>query len=128
MKHILLIFALFLLLGTMSYAQTYYVKPENGIEQPIINKLIDLKQNVTMKRENSDYTIDCSNIILIRSLKAKGFVIITDSKTGNVLAKSDEITGAVSDWGKMAGKDARYKATEKFSDKYLSEMILKLKK
>ncbi len=128
MKHKILILALSLLLGTMGYAQTYYVKPKDGIEQPIINKLIDLKQNVTMKQENSDYTIDCSNIVLIRSLKAKGFVIITDSKTGNVLGKSDEITGAINDWGKMAGKDARYKATEKFSEKYLSEMILKLKK
>lgn len=128
MKLKLLILALSLLLGTMSYGQTYYVKPKDGIEQPIINKLIDFKQNVTMKQENSDYTIDCSNIVLIRSLKAKGFVIITDSKTGNLLAKSDEITGAINDWSKLAGKDARYRATEKFSDKYLSEMILKLKK
>lgn len=57
----LIFISFFLMISAQTFCQiSYYVeKTEEGFEQPIIDKLMELGLKVTTKQENSTYTIKC---------------------------------------------------------------------
>jgi hypothetical protein len=84
----LLIFTFLIILVQIVSAQKIYVEPTSeGIEQPIIDKLLKLKKNIVTNQENSDFTIKCV-ILSPGKLKAEGNVEIYDTKTNKMLARS----------------------------------------
>ncbi len=120
----LLILVLSLLLGTMTHAQTYYVKENQTYEQPIIDKLIELNQKVTTKRENSEYTIEC---IVEKSSteRTRGHLIIIDTKTGDIIATSAEEKGGDNQY---TGKKAGTVIMQKIAKNELATLLLKSKR
>ena len=60
MKKNLLTLSFLLLMSLTGFSQTFFVeKTDDGFEQPIIDKLLELEKKVTTKENNSDYTIKC---------------------------------------------------------------------
>ena len=97
MKKSLIILLLLLFTNLISYGQSFFVeKTEGGYEQPILNKLIELKKEITNKKESSKFTIQC---IVSRKpaygQPGEGYVIILDTKNGTLVTKSESAQGMI---------------------------------
>ena len=127
MKAILSLFFL-LVVGSVASAQTFYVeKTLEGYEQPIIEKLLALNKKTTTEPKTSDYTIIC--IITERGgphKRARGYVKILDTKTGNMLARSEESKGVSSAFNGM--ENPRLNLMERQAKNYLENLLSELKK
>jgi hypothetical protein len=115
-------------LASIAFSQTYYVKGDADVVQSLVGKMIDLGQKVTTQQPNSEYTIDCSNILAKNPLEAQGFVMVTETKTGDIIAKSQSASASISSKDKLAGQSAQAKVAKKIADKYLTDMLAKCKK
>ena len=120
---------LFLLLFTnlISYAQSFFVeKTEGGYEQPILNKLIELKKEITNKKESSKFTIQC---IVSRKpaygQPGEGYVIILDTKNGTLVTKSESAQGMINMF--RGFKNPNWVIMEKVAKKHLEKTLEQLK-
>lgn len=114
-----------LFLGSISYAQTYFVKPNETFEKPIMSKMMELNQKITTKQDSSTYTVEC---VVSKSGfgKASAYIIITETKSGNVITKSEEEKGATSAFNGYA--NPCMVAMEKVAKKDLANCLLKAHK
>lgn len=105
--------------------RTFYVeKTPDGFEQPIIDKLVELNKKITAKQENSDYTIQC--IISKTGMgRAKGSIAIVETKTGNLLLKSELVNGQTSAFNGYA--NPKMITMKKIAEDYLLELLSQLK-
>jgi len=128
MKKIFSIILLTLLADIVCLSQTFYIeKTTEGYEQPIIDKLLELNQKITAKQETSDYTIQC--IISNKGgwgVPAEGRIIILESKTGNVLLKSNSAKAMVNMF--RGFQNPRFLIMKKIAKDYLHELLLQLKR
>ena len=103
------------------YSQTYFVeKTVEGFEQPIIDKLLQLNKKITTKSENSEYTIQCL-ISKTGMGRAKGAIMIVDTKTGNLIVKSKEAHGQTSMLNGYA--NPKMQAMKKIAENELEELL-----
>jgi hypothetical protein len=111
--------------GMVSSERTFYVeKTSDGFEQPIIDKLVELNKKITTKKENSYYTIQC--IISKTGMgRAKGSIEIIESKTGNLLLKSELVNGQTSAFNGYA--NPKMITMKKIAQDYLLELLSQLK-
>jgi hypothetical protein len=123
-----LLTAVALCMASVAFSQTFFIKGEVDVTQPLMGKLLDLSQKVTTQQANSDYTIDCSNILLTNTLEAQGYVMVVETKTGNIIAKSQSTSASVSSQDKLNGKSPQAKIAKKIADKYLADMLAKCPK
>ena len=127
MKNILTIFSIFISSHIISYAQTFYVeKTDEGYEQPILNKLIELKKVITNKQESSKFTIQC----VISKKPAyghagEGYIIILDTQSGTMVAKSETASGMVNMF--RGFKNPKWVIMEKVAKKHLEKTLEQLK-
>lgn len=120
------LFALLFIVSFFTYSQTYYVeKVEEGFEQPIIDKLLELNKKVTTKQESSDFTIKCL-ISKTGMGRAKGSVMLLDSKTGDLLSKSKEVNGQASAFNGYA--NPKMITMKKIASDYLENLLNATKK
>lgn len=109
-----------------AFSQVYYIeKTDDGYEQPIIDKLLEFGIKTNAKQENSDYTIKCV-ISKPGAFKAKGYVLISDSKTGDFIAKSTEAKGRTTAFNGYASP--KILVMRKIADDYLSNLVTQLRK
>lgn len=126
MKKLLAILSLILCTHIISSAQTFYVeKTEGEYEQPILDKLIELKKEITSKQENSIYTIQC--VISKKPAYGNpgvGYIIILDTKSGTMVAKSESAVGMVNMF--RGFKNPRWVIMEKVAKKHLAKTLEQL--
>lgn len=122
----LIFISIFLMITVNSFCQTsfYVEKTDDGFEQPIIDKLIELGLKVTTKQENSKYTIKCL-ISKTGMGRAKGSIIISETSSGDILVKSEEVNGQTSAFNGYASPKMR--TMKKIADDYLEDLIKQLK-
>jgi hypothetical protein len=124
---ILTIISLFIYFNTVSYAQTFYVeKTDGGYEQPILDKLIELKKEITSKPESSNYTIQC--VISRKPAYGKpgeGYVIILETVSGNLITKSESAEGMVNMF--RGFKNPKWVIMEKVAKRHLEKTLELLK-
>lgn len=127
MKKSSIILLLTLFTNLISSAQSFYVeKTAVGYEQPIINKLIELKKEITTKQESSKFTIQC----VISKKPAygspgQGYIIILDTKSGTMVAKSESAEGMVNMF--RGFKNPNWVIMEKVAKKHLEKALEQLK-
>lgn len=123
LKQIIIIVSL-IILGNRAYSQTYYVKENETFEKPIIAKLLELNQQVTTKQDSSTYTIECV-VTHLGISESSGYVIITDTKSGVMLARSKEEKGTTNAFNGY--ENSRKAAMEKVAKKDLANTLLQIK-
>lgn len=125
MKNLLITLS-FVFITNLIYSQTFYVeKAADGLDQPIIDKLLELNKKITTKQENSEYTIQC-NVSKTGMGRAKGSITILDTKTGDLLLKSEVVNGQTSAFNGYA--NPQMIAIKKIANDYLSNLLLELEK
>ena len=117
-----------LAISSFAFSQAYFVKGDADVTQSLVGKMIDLNQKVTTQQANADYIIDCSNILSKNGMDAEGFIMVTEAKTGNIIAKSQSASASISSKDKLEGKTPQAKVAKKIADKYLVDMLAKCKK
>jgi hypothetical protein len=127
MKKILIILFFTLYSSVPAYTQTFYVeKTDDGYEQPILDKLIELKKAVTSKPESSNYTIQC---VISRKPAyghaGEGYIIILDTQSGNMVVKSESASGMVNMF--RGFKNPKWVIMEKVAKKHLEKTLEQLK-
>ncbi|GAA0561910.1 hypothetical protein [Chitinophaga japonensis] len=122
MKKIILL-ALILLPGA-AFAQKFYVeKSNNGAEQVVINKLLERNFKVTFRADSADYIIR-PNIVGKSMGRAKGNILIINSKTGSVVASTKEMWGSARITNGFDNPTAD--ALRKICKKYLERELTKI--
>jgi hypothetical protein len=127
MKKILTIISLITYFSSVCYSQSFFVeKTDDGYEQPILDKLIQLKKDVTSKPESSNYTIQC----VISKKPAyghagEGYIIILDTQSGKMVAKSESASGMVNMF--RGFKNPKWVIMEKVAKKHLEKTLEQLK-
>ncbi|MBC9913165.1 hypothetical protein [Chitinophaga varians] len=88
MKRIVLLAILFA--PYLVRAQKFFVeKNDEGCERPIINKLLEKNIKLVFKEDSADYIIK-PIINEVRRDKARGYLLITNAKTGEIAAKTEQ--------------------------------------
>ncbi len=127
MKKILTLLSIFISSHVVSYAQTFYVeKTDGGYEQPILDKLIELKKEITSKPESSNYTIQC--VISRKPAYGKpgeGYVIILETVSGNLITKSESAEGMINMF--RGFKNPKWVIMEKVAKRHLEKTLEQLK-
>ena len=123
---------LFTIIGTLciklASAQVFFVeRTEKGHESKIIDKLKYEGYKVTDQKQDSDYTVDCLldgqyNAWKIGSM-FHGYVKISDTKTGNEVARTKEVGKSPSMYN---GFQAGPKIMAVIADKHLLPIIKNL--
>lgn len=121
----LLVTILFSLVGYLGYSQSFFVEKNiDGFEQPILNKLIELKEEVSINQQSSEYTIQCT-VTTSGMGRAKGFISIFDNKTGKLLVKSKTVTGQTSAFNGYASP--KMNVMKKIAKNYLETLVKEVK-
>jgi len=121
---------MFLVIASGSiYAQkSYYVEKTNKrFEQPIADKLVALNKKIATSKETSNYTIQC--IIEDHSSfksSAKGYIAILDTKTGNVISKSELAKGVCNLFNGYT--NSRKMVMKKIAKRYLGDILMLVEK
>jgi len=128
MKRNLLLAIPLCLLLSFAQAQTFYVeKTEKGHELKVIDKLKYEGYKLADQKELSDYTIDCLLDGQYSAWKIgnmfHGYVKITDTKTGNEIARTKEVGKSPSMYN---GFQAGPKIMAVIADKYLIPELKKI--
>lgn len=123
MKKLLLLAAI--LLPTLTFAQKFYVTPtEKQYELPVTQTLSYQGVEVVANREEADYVIDCL-LAPKGGGNYKGYLKITDAKTGKELAKSKEVSKSAA---AMNGFNPGKRIFEVIAKKHLTGLIEGIKK
>jgi hypothetical protein len=128
MKKASTILLLLLFTNLISYSQSFYVeKTDVGYEQPILNKLIELKKEITTKQESSKFTIQC--VISKKPAYGQpgiGYIIVLDSKSGTLITKSESAEGMINMF--RGFKNPNWVIMEKVAKRHLEKILEQLKK
>ncbi len=121
-----IVITIFLLTTTfLTNAQTqttYYVESNQGFEQPVLDKLTEFGKSITTKQETSTYTIKCLTTKTGMG-RAKGSIIIANSKSGVILAQSPQEKGQTSAFNGYA--NPQLIAIKKAASEHLATLLAK---
>lgn len=123
MKKLILLLLLFF--PAIVFGQKFYVSSmEKECEIPVADYLVKNNKDVTTKRDDADYIIECL-LVPKGGGNYKGCLTIVDAKSGAEIARSKEIHKSVT------SKDSLHlgkKIFEILADKHLAGLLAKIKK
>lgn len=108
-----IIFILIIIFPQLLKAQKIFVAPTNDhFEQPLIDKLIAAGRQVVFKEDSADLIVR-PMITLQKFSSAKGYILVTDRRTGATLAKSKEYGSVGSSFNTSPGTSVVQKIANK---------------
>lgn len=119
MKKLLLLISL-CLPGSLMAQKFFVEKTIEGTERPIINKLIESDYKIVFKEDSADYTIK-TVINEVRKDKARGYLIIVNPKSGEMVAKTEQESANSNVYNGL--QNAKVRVVNKIVDRYLLKTI-----